>query len=241
MTHTHYLIVGASHAALSALHAIRLHDAEQEVTLLTRDDSLPYSPRSCPMWSRAAPTQAACSCATSAYFAEHKVDYLRGAAVRKVNAGRSAVELADGSKIGFDKLLLATGAAPMLPPFPACRDQVPCAAHLSRRDRIARSAAAHQARAGAGRRPDRHARGGESRQGRRASKRGGTAAARARRLLRRGSVRHDRTGFRQPKACACCWAQAWRHSPRAKAAAPRWATARKSTRTCCWSPPASRR
>ena len=44
MQHTHYLIVGASHAALSALHAIRLHDAEQEVTLLTRDDSLPYSP-----------------------------------------------------------------------------------------------------------------------------------------------------------------------------------------------------
>ena len=39
MQHTHYLIVGASHAALSALHAIRLHDAEQEVTLLTRDDS----------------------------------------------------------------------------------------------------------------------------------------------------------------------------------------------------------
>ena len=38
--------------------------------------------------------------------------------MRKVNAGTSAVELADGSEIGFDKLLLATGAAPMLPPIP---------------------------------------------------------------------------------------------------------------------------
>ena len=44
MQHAHYLIVGASHAALSALHAIRLHDSEGDVTLLTRDDSMPYSP-----------------------------------------------------------------------------------------------------------------------------------------------------------------------------------------------------
>src|SRR3972149_1872267 len=103
MQHTHYLILGASHAALSALHAIRLHDAEQEVTLLTRDDSLPYSPTVLPY---------------EGYFAEHKVNYLRGAKVQKVNAGDSAVQLADGSEIGFDKLLLATGAAPLLPPIP---------------------------------------------------------------------------------------------------------------------------
>jgi phenylglyoxylate dehydrogenase epsilon subunit len=35
-----------------------------------------------------------------------------------VNAGQSAVELADGTEIGFDKLLLATGAAPLLPAIP---------------------------------------------------------------------------------------------------------------------------
>jgi phenylglyoxylate dehydrogenase epsilon subunit len=118
MQHTHYLIVGASHAALSALHAIRLHDAEQEVTLLTRDDSLPYSPTVLPyvVSGRSAPERVFLR--DDAYFAKHKVKYLRGAKVQKVNAGENAVELADGSKIGFDKLLLATGAAPMLPPIP---------------------------------------------------------------------------------------------------------------------------
>ena len=118
MHHTHYLIVGASHAALSALHAIRLHDAEQDVTLLTRDDSLPYSPTVLPyvVSGRSAPDRVFLR--DDAYFDEHKVNYLRGARVQKVDPGASAVELADGSRIGFDKLLLATGAAPMLPPIP---------------------------------------------------------------------------------------------------------------------------
>jgi len=118
MEHAHYLIVGASHAALSALHAIRLHDAEGDVTLLTRDDSLPYSPTVLPyvVSGRSEPERVYLR--DERYFAERKVNYLRGAKVRKVNAGANAVELADGSRIGFDKLLLATGAAPLLPPVP---------------------------------------------------------------------------------------------------------------------------
>ena len=118
MQHTHYLIVGASHAALSALHAIRLHDAEQQVTLLTRDDSLPYSPTVLPYVVSGRSDPGRVFLRDEGYFTEHKVNYLRGAKVRKVNAGQNAVELADGSEIGFDKLLLATGAAPMLPPIP---------------------------------------------------------------------------------------------------------------------------
>jgi len=122
MQHTHYLIVGASHAALSALHAIRLHDAEQEVTLLTRDDSLPYSPTVLPYVVSGRSDPGRVFLRDEGYFAQHKVNYLRGAKVRKVNAGRNAVELADGSEISFDKLLLATGAAPMLPPIPGLAD-----------------------------------------------------------------------------------------------------------------------
>ena len=118
MQHTHYLIVGASHAALSALHAIRLHDTEQEVTLLTRDDSLPYSPTVLPYVVSGRSDAGRVFLRDDGYFAKHKVNYLRGARVQKVNASENAVELADGNKIGFDKLLLATGAAPMLPPIP---------------------------------------------------------------------------------------------------------------------------
>ena len=118
MQHAHYLIVGASHAALSALHAIRLHDPEQEVTLLTRDDSLPYSPTVLPYVVSGRSDPGRVFLRDEGYFAEHKVNYRRGAKVQKVSAAESAVELADGSKIAFDKLLLATGAAPLLPAIP---------------------------------------------------------------------------------------------------------------------------
>ena len=118
MQHAHYLIVGASHAALSALHAIRLHDAEQNITLLTRDDSLPYSPTLLPYVVSGRSEPGRVFLRDADYFAKHKVHYLRGAKVRKVDASANAVELADGSAIGFDKLLLATGAAPLVPPIP---------------------------------------------------------------------------------------------------------------------------
>ena len=118
MQHTHYLIVGASHAALSALHAIRLHDIEQEVTLVTRDDSLPYSPTVLPYVVSGRSDPGRVFLRDENYFTQHKVNYLRGAKVRKLKAGQNAVELADGSEISFDKLLLATGAAPLLPPIP---------------------------------------------------------------------------------------------------------------------------
>jgi phenylglyoxylate dehydrogenase epsilon subunit len=122
MQHAHYLIVGASHAALSALHAIRLHDTEGEVTLLTRDDSLPYSPTVLPYVVSGRSDPGRVFLRDERYFAEQKVNYLRGATVRKLEADRSAVKLADGSRIGFDKLLLATGATPMLPPIPGLAD-----------------------------------------------------------------------------------------------------------------------
>ena len=40
MEQTKYLVVGSSHAALEAVTAIRMHDAEGSLTLLTRDPHL---------------------------------------------------------------------------------------------------------------------------------------------------------------------------------------------------------
>ena len=122
MERTHYLIVGASHAALSALHAIRMCDMDNDLTVVTRDRSLPYSPTVLPyvVSGRSAPERVFLR--DDNYFAGLKVNFRRGAAVKKVNAAASSVRLADGEQIGFSKLLLATGAAPALPPVPGLVD-----------------------------------------------------------------------------------------------------------------------
>ena len=42
--HSHYLILGASHAALSAVAAIRMADADSSLTLVAKEAHPPYSP-----------------------------------------------------------------------------------------------------------------------------------------------------------------------------------------------------
>ena len=120
MEQSHYLIVGASHAALAALHAIRLHDADKDITIITRDDSLPYSPTVLPyvVSGRSDPKRVFLRDAD--YFARQKVTYRPRAEVASL--GKGAVRLVDGEEIGFEKLLLATGAAPVLPSIPGLLD-----------------------------------------------------------------------------------------------------------------------
>ena len=115
MAQTHYLIAGASHAALSALHAIRLADAEHDVTVLTRERHLPYSPTVLPyvVSGRSVPERVFLR--DESYFTSLNATLRLGAAIEKVDAGESAVTLSGGERIGYAKLLLATGAAPALP------------------------------------------------------------------------------------------------------------------------------
>ena len=115
---THYLIAGASHAALAALDAIRLVDDARPLTVVAKDDCLPYSPTVLPyvMSGRSAPE--AVLLRNEEYFAEHKVRYLRGVQVTGISAAGRVTTLSDGSCVRFEKLLLATGARPAVPPIP---------------------------------------------------------------------------------------------------------------------------
>lgn len=118
MQQTQYLIVGASHAALAALQAIRMHDDTGEVTMVSKDDALPYSPTVLPYVVSGRSDPQRVFLRDDAYFARHKVNFVKGAAVAGIAAGDNRVRLSDGSEIGYEKLLLATGAAPQLPPIP---------------------------------------------------------------------------------------------------------------------------
>lgn len=118
MEQTHYLIIGASHAALSALHAIRLQDTERDVTVVNRDQNLPYSPTVLPYVVSGRSAAERVFLRDEDYFTRLNVKYRRGAAVRKVRPAKASVQLDDGEEIGFSKLLLASGAAPALPPIP---------------------------------------------------------------------------------------------------------------------------
>ena len=44
MEETKYLIIGSSHAGLTAAEEIRIHDPEGSMTMVTMEECLPYSP-----------------------------------------------------------------------------------------------------------------------------------------------------------------------------------------------------
>ena len=118
MQQTYYLIVGSSHAALAAVHAIRLHDETGSVTVISKDDALPYSPTVLPYVVSGRSDPQRVFLRDDAYFALHNINYLKGAAVTAIAGADKRVSLSSGEEITYEKLLLATGAAPVLPPIP---------------------------------------------------------------------------------------------------------------------------
>lgn len=116
MLHTKYLIIGSSHAGLSALDAIRLQDKEGSLILVTQESCLPYSPTILPyvLSGQAQPEKVFLRDQQS--LDSLSVVFKPGAKVVAVDGSSRQVTLQSGEKIEYEKLLLATGAAPKLPP-----------------------------------------------------------------------------------------------------------------------------
>ena len=124
MEQTHYLIAGASHAALAALHAIRLVDADGSLTVIGRDRELPYSPTVLPHVVSGRSDPKCVFLRDHEYFARARVAYRCGHALVRIDPANRVADLDDGSRLRFEKLLLATGARAVIPPIPGL-DAVP--------------------------------------------------------------------------------------------------------------------
>ena len=118
MQQTRYLIGGSSHAAIEAVAAIRAADPDGEVVLVTADSRLPYSPTILPYVVKGWTTPERTALRDEAWLAANKVTFLRQSPIASVDVAERRVRLKDGQVVGYEKLLLATGARPALPPIP---------------------------------------------------------------------------------------------------------------------------
>ncbi len=117
MPETKYLIVGGSHAGLAALDAIRLVDPEGPVTLVTKEDHLPYSPTVLPYVFSGLADPERVFLRDRRFFQDWGVTFMPGVEVKELDAGAAKVMLGDGSELSYQKALFATGARPLLPPI----------------------------------------------------------------------------------------------------------------------------
>jgi len=114
---TKYLIVGGSHAGLTALDEIRVYDPEGSVILVSKEYP-PYSPTVLPYIISGKINERSIFLRDDQYFSEKKVTLIKNHSVVAVDTKVSEITLDDGQRVQYEKLLIASGAEPTLPPIP---------------------------------------------------------------------------------------------------------------------------
>lgn len=112
---TKYLIIGSSHAGLSAAEEIRIHDKKSHITMITMENILPYSPTILPYIISEKVHSDQVRLRDEDYFKKNKINFIRRKAVTSVDPKPSLAFLSDGTKIHYKKLLIATGSEPTIP------------------------------------------------------------------------------------------------------------------------------
>jgi NAD(P)H-nitrite reductase large subunit len=113
-----HVIIGAGPAGVVAAESIRKFDRSSTVTLVSNESERPYSRLAIPRFLQGEieekDTYLRCG---QDYFATHSIDVCRGCVVR-VDSRADAVDLADGTRLEYDRLLIATGCRPEIPQIP---------------------------------------------------------------------------------------------------------------------------
>jgi len=111
----HYVIVGASAGAVGAVEGIRTLDPSGEVTVISEEAMAPYSRPSISEYLDGRVDESSLRFGLSDFWAENNAKTILGRRVNTLTLQDRKLQLDDGQSIGFDKLLLASGAKPIIP------------------------------------------------------------------------------------------------------------------------------
>jgi NAD(P)H-nitrite reductase large subunit len=112
-----YLILGNSAAAVNAIESIRALDQAGTITLLARETEHAYSRPLITYRLGGKVDDAGMDYRRRDFYTAHNVDARLGVEAVKVDPVAKVVTCRDGSKLGFENLLIATGGAPIRPPI----------------------------------------------------------------------------------------------------------------------------
>src|SRR5215208_2135573 len=117
--HVKYLLVGGGVASYAAARAIRELDAEGSLLLVGQEINRPYHrPPLSKSFLRRQTTRESLFAAEPGWFRASNVELRTGRRVSHLDVARHTATLDNGEEISFDKLLIATGAAPVHLPVP---------------------------------------------------------------------------------------------------------------------------
>lgn len=111
-----YLIIGASAAGLAAAESIRRYDKQGTVTVLTEEAYLPYSRPSISYYLKGKVKESDMALRKPSFYKQNKIDVVTGTRVTAIDRQNKIVR-AGRRSFPYDKLCLATGSVPFVPPM----------------------------------------------------------------------------------------------------------------------------
>ena len=113
-----YIIIGGGIAGVSAAEAIHTVQADADITLISEEPNLPYFRMSLTRYLAGEVEREKLSLHDQQWYLQNHITILLNTHVDAINAETKQITLADGQKLAYDKLILASGAHPNMPPFP---------------------------------------------------------------------------------------------------------------------------
>ncbi|MFH8475676.1 NAD(P)/FAD-dependent oxidoreductase [Streptomyces sp. NPDC018000] len=121
---TRIAVVGAGISAVSACDALRGGGFDGEIVLLSGEDGLPYDrpPLSKDVLTGAVTAQHGIALRPADWYEKQRVELRTGAVVTALRPDEGVLELADGTELTADRIVLATGGTARTLPVPGAED-----------------------------------------------------------------------------------------------------------------------
>ncbi|MDR2596848.1 MAG: FAD-dependent oxidoreductase [Treponema sp.] len=112
-----YVIIGNSAAGVGAVEGIRQVDKNGEITVITNEPHHTYSRPLISYLLLGKVTEDGMKYRGDSFYTDNKCTLMRNTTVTGIDAAAGKVILQDGSRLPYDKLLVAAGSSPFVPPF----------------------------------------------------------------------------------------------------------------------------
>ena len=113
-----YIIIGGGIAGVSAAEAVHALQPEADISLISEEHYLPYFRMSLTRYLAGEVEREKLTLHEQQWYLHNHITILLNTHVEAIDAEAKQVSLADGQKLPYDKLILASGAHPIMPPFP---------------------------------------------------------------------------------------------------------------------------